>query len=159
MNFTSKDIVINIHTKELHQIIELMEKNKINLDGSSFWSSRTKSRFIESLLIRIPITSFYIDISSPDMLIPIDGFERLNALMEFMVSKTLVLEGLEILTELEGVSYSSLGNQGRRVLNYTIFIFNFLEAQTPFELRKIIVKRVNESRLDRWVSMNTQNIN
>jgi len=159
MNFTTRDIAINSHTKELHQIIELIEKNKINLESTIFWSSKTKSMFIESLLTRVPIASFYIDISSPERLIPIDGFERLNALREFMVSKTLVLEGLEILKELEGFSYSSLENQGRRVLNDTTFIFNFLEVQTPFELKKIIVKRVNESRLDRWVSMNTQNIN
>jgi len=44
---------------------------------------------IESLLIRIPLPSFYMDATDEDKLLVVDGQQRLTALKRFMLDKTL----------------------------------------------------------------------
>ena len=42
------------------------------------WNNRTKSRLIESILIRIPLPAFYMDATNEDKWVVIDGLQRLT---------------------------------------------------------------------------------
>ncbi len=46
------------------------------------WNPRTKSRLIESILIRIPLPAFYMDATDEDKWVVIDGLQRLGDFRE-----------------------------------------------------------------------------
>ena len=147
---TSKDVYIDTRSTSINALVKKLQKEVICLNDKTYWSKQKQSRFIESLLMRIPLTDVYLDVSNTNKQIPIDGFERLNTLKIF-VCGDMVLEGLEFLTELEGVSYNTLCNLYKRVFNDTTIVLHNIEAQTPIELRKAIARRINPSRLYRWI--------
>lgn len=147
---TSKDVYIDTRSTSINALVKDLERDLIVMNDKIYWSKQKQSRFIESLLMRIPLTGVYLDVSNTNKQIPIDGFERLNTLKIF-VCGDMVLESLEFLTELEGVSYNTLCNLYKRVLNDTTVVLHNIEAQTPIELRKAIARRINPSRLYRWL--------
>lgn len=147
---TPKDVYIDTRSTSINALVKDLKRDLIFMDDKIYWSKQKQSRFIESLLMRIPLTDVYLDVSNTNKQIPIDGFERLNALKIF-VCGDMVLESLEFLTELEGVSYNTLCNPYKRVLNDTTIVLHNIEAQTPIELRKAIARRINPSRLYRWI--------
>ena len=147
---TSKDVYIDTRSTSINALVKKLQKDVICINDKIYWSKQKQSRFIESLLMRIPLTDVYLDVSNTNKQIPIDGFERLNTLKIF-VCGDMVLESLEFLTELEGVSYNTLCNTYKRVLDDTTIVLHNIEAQTPIELRKAIARRINPSRLYRWI--------
>ena len=147
---TSKDVCIHTISTNINTLVKKLQDGVICLNDKIYWSKQKQSRFIESLLMRIPLTDVYLDVSNLNKQIPIDGFERLNTLKIF-VCGDMVLEGLEFLTELEGVSYNALCNSYKRVLNDTTIVLHNIEAQTPIGLRKAIARRLTPSRLYRWI--------
>lgn len=67
------------------------------------------SKIIESIFIGIPLPSAYINAMSEEYhWEAITGHSLLEALNRFAVKKDLVLEGLEIHTELNGMSFKDL---------------------------------------------------
>jgi len=147
---TAKDVNINIRSCSINTLVEQLQKEEILIKGNIYWSKQKQSRFIESLLLKVPITNLYLDTSNPATQVPIDGFERLNTLKDFMCGD-MVLESLEFLTELEGLSYIRLSGADKRVLNDTILVVHMIEAQTLLDFRKALVRRINPSRLYRWM--------
>lgn len=143
---TSKDIYIYTYSITINELVKKVQKEVICLNDKIYWSKQKQSRYIESLLMRIPLTDVYLDVSNLNKQIPIDGFERLNTLKMFICGD-MVLEGLEFLTELEGESYNTLCNSDKKELNDTTIVIHNIEAPTPIEIIKAIARRLNTSRL------------
>lgn len=88
----------------LDMILARLENDEIDLmpdfqRKGGLWTGIQKSQLIESLLLRIPLPAFYFDGSNNNRWIVIDGLQRLTALKEFFIDKTIKLSGLEFLTE------------------------------------------------------------
>lgn len=79
------------------------------------WDNQRQSRFIEFILLGIPIVALYVsEVSSPDesqdgRLEMIDGSQRLQTLARFL-SNQLALSNLTQLTELNGVRFVDLSD-------------------------------------------------
>ena len=72
-------------------------------------NDRQLSKIIESIFIGIPLPSAYINAMSEEYhWEAITGHTVLEALNRFVVKENLVLEGLEIHTELNGMSFKDL---------------------------------------------------
>ncbi len=84
------------------------------------WDERRQSRFIESLLIGLPIPFlFFADIEDGRLEV-VDGMQRLSTCKAFLCNE-LTLVGLERLEALDGFTYSRLSKaQQRRLRNRTI---------------------------------------
>lgn len=67
---------------------------------SDIWTTKAKSRLIESLLIRIPLPAFYIDATDDDKWIIIDGLQRIHTFKKFILDKELTLTDLQYLKDL-----------------------------------------------------------
>ena len=83
---------VNIETKNvsLDYLIARLKNKEIDLNpdfqrNANLWSDIQKSRLIESLMLRIPIPSFYFDASDEDQWIVIDGLQRLSAIKGFVI--------------------------------------------------------------------------
>lgn len=115
---------------------------------AGIWSDQKQSRLIESLIVRIPLPSFYFDAPEHDKLIVVDGLQRLWALKRFMVlpkddPDKLKLTGLEYLTQYNGKMYEELPiSIQRRIREQTITAY-VIRPGTPDRVRTSIFTRIN----------------
>lgn len=80
-----------------------------------WWSDATKSRFIESILIDFPLPEILLlqDIRGVGILEIVDGWQRLNSVIQFVNPDALnlpplVLTGCDLAPELNGILYKTL---------------------------------------------------
>jgi hypothetical protein len=103
-------------------LVNQLSKGNIDLDPAfqrrDAWSGRRKSRFIESLILGIPIPQIVLaeKRNSKGSFIIIDGKQRLLSLQRFTGAvegkEPFELEGLRLMTELNGSTYEDL--KGRK---------------------------------------------
>lgn len=105
------------------------------------WSNKKCSLFIESILIRLPLDYFYIDRTSEQYKI-ISGSNRLSAIKR-IVLESYKLEGLEFLTELNGLTFNELSRKYQRRILETNLSIHFIEPGTPPNIVDNISKRIH----------------
>ena len=105
---------------KLPKLVENIKYNPsymmIDPEWSSSWDEVTKSRLIESLLINIPVIPIIIYEKEYKSYEVIDGRERLRTVVDFY-SDRLILNGLEVETNLEGCNYSTLPRKAKEQLD------------------------------------------
>ena len=113
----------------------------IDADWSSSWNEVTKSRLIESLIINIPVIPIIVWEKKYNSYQLIDGRERLKTVVDFY-SDRLILNGLEVETDLEGCNYSTLPKIAKEQLDRrSLFSVNCIPMNddlTESELNKLI---------------------
>lgn len=108
------------------------------------WSPKEQCRFIESVLLGLPIPFMFVAEVEAGTLEIVDGVQRISSLEAFLADD-LILEDLEKLPLLVGFKYSDLP-QSRQMKfgNRSLRIIVLDEATTP-EIRREIFDRVNTS--------------
>lgn len=144
----SNKILIQQKPLSIEGIITRLKHDEIELDTEfqrkrSLWDSVTKSQFIESLMLRIPIPPLYFDGTDDDNWLVIDGLQRLSTLKEFIIDKTLKLEGLEYFSDYNGCSYDTLPRSYVRRIDETQLSLYLLLPGTPYNIKFNIFKRIN----------------
>jgi hypothetical protein len=110
------------------------------------WDPRRQSRFIESVLIGLPIPFLFFADMADGRLEVVDGRQRLSTCAEFLSSE-LVLVGLERLSELDGFKFSDLPKpQQRRFKNRTIRTIVLSQNATEQD-RRDLFDRINTGSL------------
>lgn len=105
------------------------------------WSKERKAKFIESILIGVPIPYFFFADVDGRMEI-VDGSQRIRTLNEFVNGK-LKIKSLEKLTLLNGKRFSDLTPQRkRRFLNKGMKVI-FLSEKTDIDARADLFERIN----------------
>lgn len=108
------------------------------------WTDRTSSYFIESVLIGLPIPYMFFADAEEGRIEIVDGAQRMNALANFL-NGDLVLKDLNILTAVNGKTYSELPREIQRRFNNASFRVVYLEEGTTVEVRQEIFRRINSS--------------
>ena len=155
--FNPKDVDIVSQPMVISNIIDQLKYNDILLEPDfqrhpDLWNPKQQSRLIESLIIRIPLPTFYFDSTKDDKLIVVDGLQRLYAIKRFMVldkedSDRLRLTDLEYLSEYEGKIFEELpANIRRRIKAQTLTAY-VIRPGTPDKVRTSIFTRINTGGL------------
>lgn len=147
--FDPTKIDVDISVVNMGSLLEQLEYEEINLTPDfqrsiDLWPEQSKSRLIESILMGLPIPSFYLseDEESPNLII-VDGLQRLCSLKDFWVTRTLRLKGLQFLTSLNGKTADDLDRSQIRRLKGLKVTLNKLRKGTPPEVKLAIFQRVN----------------
>ena len=140
---------IRIHTKHysLRQVVDMIAENDIDLapdfQRQYVWKTWQRSGLIESLLLGIPLPSFYFNEESEGQLQVVDGVQRLTTIFDYVVKKSFKLGEVTYLRELKGKGFDDLETLYRRRLNSTQFVAHVIDPQTPYRVKFDIFRRIN----------------
>lgn len=148
----SNKILIQQKPLSIEGILKRIKYSEINLDTDfqrkrSLWDKVTKSQFIESLMLRIPIPPLYFDGTNDESWLIIDGLQRLSTLKEFILDKSFLLEGMEYFTDYNGCGYDKLPRAYIRRIEETQLSLYILLPGTPSNVKYSIFKRINKPGL------------
>ncbi|MBK7220056.1 MAG: DUF262 domain-containing protein [Saprospiraceae bacterium] len=112
------------------------------------WNEEKQSKFIESILLDLPIPYiFFADDNTDGKLEIVDGSQRIRTLVAFFENK-LKLTGLEKLDKFNGFYFEDLiESRQRRFLRKTLRSIELTE-KADFEVKKDIFRRINTDPYD-----------
>ena len=140
---------IRIHTKHysLRQMVDMIAMGDIDLapdfQRNYVWNSRQRWGLIESLLLGIPLPSFYFNEDATGRLQVVDGVQRLTTIFRYVHEQSFELGKVTYLHEFEGKKFCDLAVPFRRRLNGAQFVAHVIDPQTPYRVKFDIFRRIN----------------
>lgn len=110
------------------------------------WDERRKSALIESILLRIPIPSFYFDEKIDGKKNVIDGLQRLSTIYEY-IHDGFQLKRMQYLSSCEKKRYSELDMKYQSYIMDFSLAVNIIDARCPMLVKFDIFRRVNTGGL------------
>lgn len=151
--------ISNMMERIFHEEYDLEPEFQRN---TGLWSDINQSRLIESLMLKIPLPSFYFDATIDDMWVVIDGIQRLTAFRNYLVGVkqndgTYVKKrftGLQYLKDFNGKTFDELPRQYiRRIKETNVVVYTVLRG-TPDNVVRNIFQRINTG----GITLNEQEI-
>lgn len=151
-------------TQNVSNLMERLSNEEIDLNPvfqrrKDLWDNVRQSRLIESLMLRIPIPSFYFDMVNEGEWKVIDGLQRLTAFSNYLIGeeketedgrRLLVkrkFEGLQYLKDFNGKTFDELPRQYiRRIKEAQVTVFG-VQKGTPENVVYNIFQRINTGGL------------
>jgi len=156
------DKVKQVRTRSLdisfNELLDMYENGELIIDPDYQrlfrWSKDKQSRFIESLIIELPIPPIFVLEGTEGVYELIDGLQRVSSYLHFrgMATKSPVsdediggfkLEGCDIVKELNGYNYNDLPNPLKIKLKRNFIRVEVLRRESDSRLRYYMFKRLN----------------
>ncbi|HDC4391322.1 TPA: DUF262 domain-containing protein [Enterobacter cloacae] len=123
--------------------------------AANIWDNKRKSRLIESILLKIPLPSFYFSEDSNGDYSVVDGLQRLCSIFHFInhaalnkVTKSkldpLRLVDLQYITELNGLSFDEIDRKFQRRIEELVLSVNIIRPNTPNAVKFNVFARLNQ---------------
>lgn len=149
--YDPSQIRIDPQTINLSYLLEKITYGEIDFDTefqrAFVWDKGKQSRLIESILLGLPLPSFYFSeqgaAREEKPWVIVDGLQRLSTFKAFGIDKTLILEELEFLKDYEGKSWDQLSRADTRRINGFKINLYLINAATPDDVKYMLFKRVN----------------
>ncbi|MBI2570982.1 MAG: DUF262 domain-containing protein [Candidatus Schekmanbacteria bacterium] len=140
---------IRVHTKHfsLRQLVDMIADEDVDLAPDFqrlyVWKDWQRSALIESLLLGIPLPSFYLNENSDGKMQVVDGVQRLTTIFMFVNTKSFKLKELTYLKAIENCGFDDLDPMYRRRLQTSQFVAHVIDPQTPYRVKFEIFRRIN----------------
>lgn len=110
---------------------------------SFVWDVVRQSRFVESILLNIPIPNLFFAEDEDKTKVVVDGQQRLTALKHFQENR-FQLKGLEALAALNGKLFENLTERQQRIFNNRTLRCLVISARSDSEIRFQVFERLNQ---------------
>ena len=141
-----EEIEYNTRDYSIDFIIQQFRENQFYIPDEYqrqyIWNDADKNRFVESILLGLPIPLMFFSDTEDGRCEIIDGAQRTQAMEEFM-SGDLILSDLKKLTSLNGFSYNDIPAYFRKKFDKTNLRIIVLSDDTTLEIRQEIFNRIN----------------
>jgi hypothetical protein len=151
--FDPEHIDIETRTTTVDLLLSRLRNEMIDLAPdfqrrAGIWTDEKQSRLIESLLLRIPIPSFYAAEQKDGSWTIVDGIQRLTSIARFMdpgtvTSPPLRLKGLEYLVGFDGQGFGDLSGKLQIRLRETEVVVHVIRRGTPEPVMFNVFARLN----------------
>ncbi len=132
--------------KSVRDLVASIREGDIDLDPdyqrNYLWDNKKASLLIESILLNIPIPVIYVAENDQSQWNVIDGLQRLYSLFRFY-NNDFKLTKLEVLSELNGLTYFNLPPKAQRMLSNGMFRVVVLLAESHPEIKYDVFMRLN----------------
>lgn len=132
--------VITRETRINRLVTEIESGTLFVPDIHAEWSIGAQSRYIESILIRLPLYPIVVDATGEQLTI-VDGLQRCLALKSFILDNSLKLTDFEFLDFFEGKGFKDLERRHQRQIEETSLTLFLIEAGTLSPEKSCIIKR------------------
>lgn len=145
--FDAEKIRIRTVPITAQQIVDRIDYGEINLApdfqrSSQAWNVEMQSRFIESLLLNIPIPLFYVAADRKDHWDVVDGVQRMSAIHRYTKNEFGLIK-LEYMDNVHNLRFNDLSRTFQRRINESAFTVNVIDHETPYDVRLNIFARIN----------------
>lgn len=154
-NFIPADVNISQRPMNVYNLMERLENREINMTPGfqrhGVWTKDQQSRLIESLILKIPIPTFYFNAVDESEWVVIDGLQRMTAFNNFLVGRENEygvkvkdeFSGLEYMADFNGKTFDDLPRQYIRRIKETPIVAYIVEKGTPEGIVYNIFERIN----------------
>lgn len=146
-NYSNEELDIKESHMQVISLVRKKEQGKIvipKFQRNQVWKPQQKSRFIESLILNIPVPPFYISQDIEGKMIIVDGLQRSSAIFDFL-SNNYKLVGLEALPSLNGKSYNELESELKARIEDRELLLYVLKPSVPLSIVYDIFNRINSN--------------
>jgi len=119
--------VFEINRKKVKKLLILNPEFQRNL----VWKPEQKSRFIESILLNIPLPPFYVNQDKAGKFIIVDGLQRISTMTDFLSDTSFKLEKLKVLTDFNGFKFQKLPSKLQTSIEDKKLLFYVLRPSVP----------------------------
>jgi len=127
--------ISNIQTDENEIFIPAYQRSFV-------WEEERQSKFIESILLGLPIPYIFTAEDQDGRLEIVDGSQRIRTLSNFL-NDTLTLSTLEILEKCNGMKFSNFPTSRQRKINNTSLRMIVLSEHSDEDARFMLFERIN----------------
>lgn len=161
--FDTAKIDIIVKPMTISKLLDRLQNDELILNpdfqrASNLWDNKRKSRLIESIILRIPLPSFYFNEDNDGNYSVVDGLQRLGTIFQFIDSKELsrslssriqdlTLSDMQYLTDLNGKTYQDIPRNYKRIINELEITSTIIRPATPDLVRFNIFARLNQGGL------------
>lgn len=140
-----KSLIDEIRTQELI-VRPSFQRNRV-------WDRARQSKFVESILLNIPIPTLFFAEDDDKSKVVVDGQQRLLALKDF-VENQYPLRGLEVLSGLNKKRFDDLTERQQRIVRNRTLRCLVISARSDSEIRFQVFERLNQG----GVPLNAQEV-
>ncbi|MGQ4508244.1 DUF262 domain-containing protein [Dermabacteraceae bacterium P9123] len=140
---------IRVSTKNfsLRNVLDLIAEGSLELapdfQRAKVWKNAQKARLIESVLLQIPLPTFYFTEDEDGEMHVIDGMQRLSTIQEFVREEAFSLKDLEYIELEKDSKFSDLPDPWKRRIHNTQIVAHVIDPTTPSPVKYDIFRRIN----------------
>lgn len=157
-----KNIKTDSYEMSIGEIISLYQDGDIKLNPAYQrlfrWDDDHKTRFIESILIGIPIPQIFVAQKEDGKWDIVDGLQRISTILQLVGAlpdkEPLVLRGTDYLPSLEGLTWLTLPDEAKRLLKRARIGVNIILTENSIQSQYELFQRLNTG----GVSLESQEI-
>ena len=147
-----ESIRVTTNSFSLRNMIDLIADGSLDLAPDfqrlQVWNRVQRAQLIESILLQIPLPTFYFAEDAEGILQVVDGVQRLSTINDFVTGGSngkggFPLNGLEYLAEVKGKHFEDLPNLWKRRIHNTQIVAHVIAPTTPPDVMYDIFRRIN----------------